>query len=257
METNGNKFDDIVFAKRNKTYGAYFLRKVYNKHLTIGIVIGVTIMLILTITPYLRAKMNKLTNIEFERNVEFDPFQFKKPIDEQIKIPETPKESPKLKSQVAFVPPKIVDDEIEEGKGMITDAEAKDIIENENVTELKIVEKEPVIEEVAKEDEVFVTVEEMPVFPGGDLELIRFIANNVDYPEQAREANIQGKVYVRFCVTSKGNVDKVSIARGVHSLLDEEAMRVVKKLPKWIPGKQRGVPVSVWYTVPINFRLSN
>ena len=106
-----------------------------------------------------------------------------------------------------------------------------------------------------KAEEVFFVVEDMPKFPGGDLALKRWIANNVKYPAVARENDIQGKVFVRFVVTSSGKVDKVQIVRGVDPLLDAESIRVVKALPRWKPGYQRNKPVSVWYTVPINFKL--
>jgi protein TonB len=105
------------------------------------------------------------------------------------------------------------------------------------------------------EEEVFFVVEDMPQFPGGDLGLKKWIAQNVKYPAIARENDIQGKVFVRFVVTSSGKVDKVQIVRGVDPLLDAEAIRVVNELPRWKPGMQRGQPVSVWYTVPINFKL--
>jgi len=106
-----------------------------------------------------------------------------------------------------------------------------------------------------KAEEVFFVVEDMPKFPGGDLALKRWIANHVKYPAVARENDIQGKVFVRFVVTSSGKVDKVQIVRGVDPLLDAESIRVVKALPRWKPGYQRNKPVSVWYTVPINFKL--
>jgi len=120
--------------------------------------------------------------------------------------------------------------------------------------DIQIVEFEEVEEEVV--EEVFLIVEDMPEFPGGEVALRKFIADNVEYPEIALENGIQGKVYVRFVVTSTGSVDQVQVARGVDPLLDDEAVRVVKKLPKWTPGKQRGKNVSVWYTVPINFQLN-
>ena len=115
-----------------------------------------------------------------------------------------------------------------------------------------VVEQE---EEEEVEVKIFVIVEKMPQFPGGDLELRKYIAKNVKYPNIARENDIQGKVYVRFVVTRTGTVDKVQIARGVDPLLDKEAIRVVESLPKWAPGEQGGKKVSVWYTVPINFQL--
>lgn len=127
-------------------------------------------------------------------------------------------------------------------------------IQNEEVIEEVQVIAEEVQEEEA-EAEPFVVVEEMPMFPGGETELLTWIANNTQYPEVAKENNIQGKVIVRFCVTSKGTVDRVSILKGVDPELDKEAIRVVQTLPAFKPGKQGGKPVPVWYMVPINFTL--
>lgn len=128
------------------------------------------------------------------------------------------------------------------------DTEATEDMEVEIVETVEVAAEE-------EEEEIFMIVEKMPVFPGGDLGLRKWIASNVKYPNIARESGIEGKVYVRFCVTSTGKVEKVSIARGVDPILDKEAIRVVSKLPKWTPGEQRGKKVSVWYTVPINFQL--
>ncbi len=95
----------------------------------------------------------------------------------------------------------------------------------------------------------------MPEPPGGVVGLKKFIADHVVYPQIAKETGIEGKVYVRFCVNSSGNIERVHIARGVDPLLNNEAMRVVKILPKWKPGENGGRKVSVWYTVPIVFKL--
>lgn len=135
-----------------------------------------------------------------------------------------------------------IDDELE-----VEDAEA-----DEN-TQVEIVEIEE--DEEDEEATIFFIVEKMPEFPGGELGLRKYIATHVKYPNIARENGIEGKVYIRFCVTSKGTVEKVSIIRGVDQILDKEARRVVRALPKWKPGEQRGKKVSVWYTVPINFQL--
>jgi protein TonB len=104
-------------------------------------------------------------------------------------------------------------------------------------------------------DEVFIAVEEKPEFPGGEMALRAFIANAIKYPVIAQENEIQGKVYVTFVVGKDGSVKNAVIARGVDASLDKEALRVVNTLPKWEPGKQRGKPVNVSYTVPINFVL--
>lgn len=133
----------------------------------------------------------------------------------------------------------------EEADAMSTEADENMIVDIQDLP----------TDEPAAEEEVFFVVEEMPLFPGGEIGLKKWIAQNVKYPAIARENDIQGKVFVRFVVTSSGKVDKVQIVRGVDPLLDAEAIRVVNALPKWKPGMQRGKPVSVWYTVPINFKL--
>lgn len=111
------------------------------------------------------------------------------------------------------------------------------------------------IEEEA-DDEFFMVVENMPEFPGGDLGLMNYIRKNVKYPPIAKEYNITGKVYVSFIVDKTGSVTNVKIVRGVDKNLDAEALRVVKSLPKYKPGKQRGKPVRVMFTIPINFTLN-
>ena len=118
----------------------------------------------------------------------------------------------------------------------------------------------PVIQTVKEEKEeeeaqVFFIVEEMPEFPGGEAALRRFIANSIKYPQIAQENGIQGRVYVQFVVDRDGSITNASVARGVDPSLDKEALRVVNSLPKWKPGMQRGKPVKVSYTVPINFVL--
>lgn len=144
----------------------------------------------------------------------------------------------------------IVDDDVD----LQDELELNLDFEEDEEMDIQIVEFEEVEEETV--EEVFLIVEDMPEFPGGEVALRKFIAENIKYPEIALENDIQGKVYVRFVVTSTGAVDQVQVARGVDPLLDEEAVRVVKQLPKWTPGRQRGKNVSVWYTVPINFQLN-
>ncbi len=112
------------------------------------------------------------------------------------------------------------------------------------------------MEEEEEEDApVFFIVEDMPEFPGGETELRKYIAQSVKYPVIAQENGIQGRVYISFVVSKKGEVTDVKVARGVDPNLDKEAIRVVQAMPKWKPGKQRGKAVKVSYTVPINFVL--
>ncbi|MDD4993798.1 MAG: energy transducer TonB [Paludibacter sp.] len=105
------------------------------------------------------------------------------------------------------------------------------------------------------EDKIYDVVEQMPVFPGGESELKYFITKNLKYPTIAQDNDVQGKVIIRFVVTRTGNVENPQILRSLDAGCDREAMRVVRSLPRFIPGKQNGVNVSVWYTMPIKFRL--
>ena len=135
----------------------------------------------------------------------------------------------------------------------------EDEVEIEEELEIEDTESdEDMIIEIEEEDddEFFMVVENMPEFPGGDLGLMKYIQRNVKYPPIAKEYNITGKVYVSFIVDKSGAVTNVKIVRGVDKNLDAEALRVVKSLPKYKPGKQRGQPVRVMFTIPINFTLN-
>jgi protein TonB len=112
-------------------------------------------------------------------------------------------------------------------------------------------------QEKKSKDDVYLTVEEMPEYPGGEEALRNDIASNVKYPEEAKKKGIQGKVYVSFVVDKNGKVNQAKIARGVDSALDKEALRVINSLKTWEPGKEKGKPVKVSFTVPINFVLDN
>ncbi|WP_336325119.1 M56 family metallopeptidase [Porphyromonas pogonae] len=107
-----------------------------------------------------------------------------------------------------------------------------------------------------KSDGVFEAVDEQPLFPGGTGEMYKFMANTMIYPETAIKANIQGKVIVRYIVNQDGSISDIEVARGVDPVLDAEAVRVIKAMPKWIPGKQNGKPVRVRYTMPVVFMLN-
>ena len=113
----------------------------------------------------------------------------------------------------------------------------------------------PKVKETPQEKVIFQVVEEMPEFPGGMAEAMKFLAKNIKYPVAAQEAKIEGRVIVQFVIERDGSVSDAKVMRGVNSELDAEAIRVVSMMPKWIPGKQRGKAVAVKYTMPIMFRL--
>jgi protein TonB len=248
-------FDDIVFEIRNKEYGAYRLRKKYSRNVLIATLIGVIILSTAIITPYLNAKAAESRTKRAERQVEIKMENLDQPTDVVAPPPPPPPPPQESVQQAKYVPPVVVDSvKPEDDVQLMTADDAAVEIQNEEVVEYV----EPVKEEVQEEEaepEPFVVVEEMPMFPGGDPALLTYIAEHTQYPEVAKENNIQGRVIVRFCVTSKGGVNQVSVLKGVDPELDAEAIRVVQSLPPFKPGKQGGKPVPVWYSVPITFTL--
>lgn len=106
------------------------------------------------------------------------------------------------------------------------------------------------------EKRVFDVVEKMPEFPGGSAGLMKWLSDNVKYPAKAEESGIQGRVVCTFVIERDGSVTDVRVARSIDPLLDNEAVRVLSKMPKWNPGTQGGKPVRVKYTVPVTFRLA-
>ena len=160
---------------------------------------------------------------------------------EEIKPPPPPKMSDIIN---------IVDDDVE----LDDELDLQDTEADENTT-YDYQQEIAVVEEEEETQEVFFIVEEMPVFPGGEEALRKFIAQSVKYPVIAQENGIQGRVFVSFVVNQKGEVTNVKVARPFDPNLDKEAVRVVQSMPKWSPGKQRGKAVKVSYTVPINFVL--
>ena len=170
--------------------------------------------------------------------------------DEQIPITQhnRPKPNqPQKQTQIAQVV-EIVKDDIE----LDNEMEAMDMGADLE-TEIEAVE----IPDETVEDEIFFIVEVMPKFPGGELALRKYVAQNIRYPNAARENDIQGKVYVRFVVNEDGTVGDVTVLRGVDPLLDNEAVRVIKTLPVWQPGRQLNKTVKVYYTMPISFKLQD
>lgn len=103
------------------------------------------------------------------------------------------------------------------------------------------------------ENKVYEVIEEMPKFPGGDEKILKFISDNIKYPNT--ESCVQGRVIVRFVVTKTGSIENIEVVRSLEPSFDKEAVRVIKLMPKWIPGKQNGVNVSVYFTLPINFKI--
>jgi protein TonB len=252
---NAPAFDDIVFEERNKEYGAYKLRKKYNRTVLLALLIGIIILATAIITPYINAKALENRGKKAERQVEIKLENLDTP-NEQVAPPPPPPPPPTdVVQQQRYVPPVVVDSiKKEDVQQLMTADQAQTEVTNKEVVEVVEQVKEEV-QEADPEATPFVVVEEMPMFPGGDVELLKYIMEHTQYPEVAKENNIQGRVIIRFCVTSKGGVSQVSVLKGVDPELDKEAIRVVNTLPPFKPGKQGGKPVPVWYMVPITYTL--
>lgn len=248
-------FDDIVFEERNKEYGAYKLRKKYNRTVIVALLIGILIIGTAIITPYLNAKAAENRTKRAERQVEIKLENLDQPKELVAPPPPPPPPPTDVVQQQKYVPPVVVDTiKPEDIKQLMTADQAQTEVINKEVVEVV----QQVKEEVQEADAVevpFVVVEEMPMYPGGDAALLKYINEHAQYPEVAKENNIQGRVIIRFCVTAKGGVSQVSVLKGVDPELDKEAIRVVNTLPAFKPGKQGGKPVPVWYMVPITFTL--
>ena len=247
-------FDDIVFESRNQEYGAYRLRKKYNRNVMIGMLIGIIIIGTAVVTPYLNAKAAENSKKRAERQVEIKMENLDQPAEAPPPPPPPPPPPAETVVQIKYLAPVVVDSiKPEDVKQLMTADQAQVEVKNEDVQVVEQVQEE--VKEEEAPAEVFVVVEEMPTFPGGETELMKFIYANIVYPEIAKENNVQGRVILRFCVTYKGGVDQVQILKPVDKSLDDEAIRVIKMLPTWKPGKQGGKPVNVWYSVPVTFQL--
>lgn len=148
-------------------------------------------------------------------------------------------------------PPVAIEINIVEDEEEVEDVE----IQDSEATETTVVEVVEQQEEVLVEQEIFTIVEDMPSFPGGEEALFKYLGSEIKYPQMAKEAGIQGTVYVTFVIGPDGKVKDIKVLRGIKGGCDEEAIRVVKKMPAWKAGKQRGKAVPVQYNLPIKFTL--
>ena len=246
--------EEIVFRNRNKEYGAYVLRKKYKKSVSISLIIALILIGAAAAYPVIATILNKKKYVFENRDVSAE--MMAKPLDAEPPPPPPPPPPENIEQKVKFTAPVVVNDTVDEGLTSQEDLAAKPSNEAPP-TEEELApkeEKKQVIEQEVK-PEPFTVVEEMPAFPGGEADMYKFITSNIKYPEEAKELGIQGKVFVNFVVEPDGSISGVKIMRGIGGGCDEEAIRVVKAMPKWIPGKQRGVPVRVYFNLPIKFTL--
>ncbi|MBI5540355.1 MAG: energy transducer TonB [Bacteroidia bacterium] len=245
------KLDEIVFAHRNKEYGAYELRKKYNKTVTRALFIAFVVLIITAGTPFIMALKNSGNNKIVDETIQANLLDVKNQ-EEELPPPPPPPPPPALEQQVKYTAPVVVDSVDEKVEIATTDEQVNTAV-NEEVTE-EVVETNQAIQE----EEVinFYVIEEKPEYPGGIEAMNKWIAENVKYPEIAKENGVTGKVFIQFVIDKDGKVSNVQLLRGVDPYLDKEALRVISAMPSWTPGKQRGKTVKVSFQIPINFKLN-
>ncbi|PGH37890.1 MAG: energy transducer TonB, partial [Candidatus Nephrothrix sp. EaCA] len=195
------------------------------------------------------------------RTINYSELEMPPPLNKNEPPPPKIDLPPPVKKTIKFVPPKVTAKEVEDEK--MPEIEELKKVEVSTVTQEgvgSIVIDEPV-REVAKDttdvnrNKVFLIVENQPEFPGGNTALMKYLGNNIRYPSSARRMGIEGKVMIQFVVNQAGEIADVKVLRGLSGDCDNEAMRVIKSMPKWKPGRQGGRPVKVQMVVPVNYRL--
>ena len=252
-EKTKSDIDEIVFENRNKAYGAYYLRKAYNKYVTRALITSVVLLLLGALIPFFVFKQALSHNTTKEISAEFANLDV--PKDEAPPPPPPPPPPAEIEQKVKFTAPVVTTDTLED-TGMLNQDDLNKQSTNTVITEdqeIIIDETEnEVIEQVAP---VLTIVELMPGFNGGEEEMYKWLANNIKYPQVAKETGISGTVVVTFVVERDGGITNVQVLKDIGGGCGDEALRVVKAMPKWKAGKQNGVPVRVQFNLPIRFTL--
>ena len=249
--------DDLIFEHRNKDYGAYQLRKKYNRVVFAGILMAIVLACMIVIIPFmLRSQSDDLLSGDMVyipvRMESLEP-----PVDQIIVPPAPPPPgSERVQEVVKYVPPVVVD--------TIMPDEAKQVTTDEVLAQTTL--DESIVEGFGAGDNLssgqdgvatndpFFLVEVMPSFRGGDINKFReWVQKRTNYPQAAIEAKIQGKVYLTFIIEADGSVSNVTVVKGVAPIIDNEAVKAIQASPKWSPGLQRGQPVRVRYSMWLNF----
>ncbi|MDE7402314.1 MAG: energy transducer TonB [Muribaculaceae bacterium] len=284
VDLTSPEWRDLIFDEKNKEFGAYELRKNSDRRHNMAflyMIVGLLVILILLFAynkyadyrdeqralalQEQREKMMAaaLAEQEQEQPEEEQPEEqkFEQP---EVTVPEEVLATVQV-TQIAIVEADKVKNEVMDmeaqkedntARGVVTQEGSDDADKFKAVHEQVVVkEPEPVVQH--KEEEIFVAVEQQAEFPGGQAALMKWLSNNIRYPESAQQNDIQGRVVVKFVVEKDGSIGQATIAKGVDKDLDREAIRVVKKMPKWQPGKNNGVAVRSYFTLPVTFRLQN
>lgn len=270
IKLNSGDWCDMIFEGKNKEYGAYNLRMTSSKrHVGAFLASIVFVAVVASIPSFMKAVKPASQNLGGVTQVtEFSDLNQPELPEETIVRTEIAPPPPPVRASIQFTPPVITEDsKVTEDKEMKT---AEDLLKNKNlqisvidyadgsmdknaIDPKELVENKKIVEE--KPEPPIAFAEQMPQYPGGDAELLKYIASNLKYPTIAAENGIEGRVTISFVVGKDGSVSDVKIAKTLDPECDKEAMRVVKSMQRWIPGMQNGRPVAVYYSIPILFRL--
>lgn len=279
VDLSSKEWTDIIFEGKNKDFGAYELRKGSVKRHNRAMVAVVIIIIALAVLAFLVNTVIKQMEARPEDQIEQQmAMMATEQVEEEEEEPEQqrveeekPQEIPQevlntvKATEIAIVADEEVKDEIKSAEDLKKDETRIGTADVDTGTdddrgaaqeikaEVPVEKPEPKPE--PKKEEIFKAVEQMPQFPGGDGALMSYISSHIRYPSAAAENGVQGRVVVQFVVTKTGSIGQVKVVRSKDPDLDREAVRVVKTLPKFVPGKMNGQAVNVWYTLPIQFKL--
>ena len=264
---------DLVFEGRNKAYGAYRLRKSTTKRNILAMVAVVLLLIvafiILTVKNFVDEQRAKVAMTQVAELTNYKQPEKKAEVKQKKIEVEPERVVERVKSSIKFTAPVIKkDDEVKPDEELKTQDELMstktaigtfDVKGNDDangeILKAKEVIAEPEPPKHEEENKVFDIVEQQPLFPGGPAALMKYLSEHTKYPVVAQENGVQGRVTVQFVVEKDGSISDVHVLRGVDPSLDKEAVRVVKSMPRWTPGKQNGITVRVNYRVPVLFRL--
>ena len=247
--------NDTVFAQRHKDYGAYDLRRDYSRRFGLAMVLAIAFFVVVVGTPFVVSKIgtkekepDKVKIVD----VNLDLFQEDQP-EEPPPPPEVvPPPQPQIET-VQFVAVEAADEPVEAPPP--TQEVLSETTASTTTQEGQKIDAPPPPPPVEEPTYDLAAVQEQPDFPGGMAKMYAYLQKNTKYPDMEFDAGIQGKVYVEFVVERDGSVEDVKIRRGVSPGLDKEALRAVKSMPKWSPGKMNGKAVKVRFTIPVDFKL--
>jgi protein TonB len=250
-------FDDLLFESRNRDYGAYQLRKKYKITVVIGIIIASLLVILAVILPFVLTPQtdNVLVGSRGYTQVQMENLETPR---EEIYVPPSPPPSQALHVEeiVKYVPPEVVDSVPLLEKATLSTDDYINQTTDERLDETGRGNGENLGggQEGTEGDEPFFLVEVMPSFKGGGLEKFReWVSKRTNYPQAAIDRKLRGTVNLTFIVEKDGSVSNVTVVKSVDPLLDSEAIRAISESPKWTPGLQRGQPVRVRYSIPMNF----